>query len=417
MAPDRRRRPGGGGSDRGLWVDYRETLDRPLGIKETAYFEIAKGEGLSHIADRLKAQGIVTKPLWFKVLAYREGVHTRLRYGEYAIPPNTTLRGLLAMFVAGKVRQHPVALVEGWTFQDLLAALGRHPALVGTTVGKSPEEIMALLGAPGQSPEGRFFPDTYFVTKGTTDLELLRRAHERMRAVLEREWQERAPSVPFASADQALILASIVEKETARPEERPAVAGVLVRRLAKGMRLQTDPTVIYGLGADFGNLRKSDLKRDTPTTPTPGPVYRPPPSPCPGLPRSAPPCTRRRAPVCTSWPAVTAAMCSPPPSTSIGERWISSKSINMGRARFITLEGEGVGKTTNLEFVERHLALRGVRFVRTRNLAGPAWGRRSGTGCSVSRPLRRRRSSCCCSPPGPNTWTRSSDRPCALASG
>ncbi|CAL1239628.1 endolytic transglycosylase MltG [Candidatus Methylocalor cossyra] len=268
----------------GLWVDYRETLDRPLGIKETAYFEIAKGEGLSHIADRLKAQGIVTKPLWFKVLAYREGVHTRLRYGEYAIPPNTTLRGLLAMFVAGKVRQHPVALVEGWTFQDLLAALGRHPALVGTTVGKSPEEIMALLGAPGQSPEGRFFPDTYFVTKGTTDLELLRRAHERMRAVLEREWQERAPSVPFASADQALILASIVEKETARPEERPAVAGVLVRRLAKGMRLQTDPTVIYGLGADFGgNLRKSDLKRDTPYNTYTRPGLPPTPIALPGL--------------------------------------------------------------------------------------------------------------------------------------
>lgn len=248
-----------------LWRDYRLFVDGPLGIRETAYFEIAKGEGLTHIADRLAAQGIVAKPFWFKVLAVTQGVHKRLKYGEYEIPPHLTPRSLLDMLVAGRVRQHAVTIVEGWTFAELLAALARHPALAADFPQQSPEGIMALLGAPGQTPEGRFFPDTYFVTQGTSALEVLRRAHERMRAVLAEEWRDRAVPLPLASPDQALILASLVEKETARPEERPVVAGVFLRRLASGMRLQTDPTVIYGMGAGFaGNLRKEDLLKDTP---------------------------------------------------------------------------------------------------------------------------------------------------------
>jgi UPF0755 protein len=248
-----------------LWMDYRTYVDSPLGIRETAYFEIAKGEGLSRIAHGLEVRGIVAKPLWFEALAFARGVQKRLKYGEYEIPPGTTPQDLLEMFAAGRVRQHAVTVVEGWTFADMLTAFARHPALVTEVSGKPPGDIMALLGAPGQSPEGRFFPDTYFVTKGTTDLEVLKRAYGKMRAVLEQEWRSRTEPLPLNSPYEALTLASIVEKETARSEELPMVAGVFLRRLASGMRLQTDPTVIYGMGAGFtGNIRKEDLLRDTP---------------------------------------------------------------------------------------------------------------------------------------------------------
>jgi UPF0755 protein len=248
-----------------LWLDYRTTVDSPLANRDTAYFEVGKGEGLARIAQGLAERGILARPLWFQVLAYASGAQKHLKYGEYEIPPGTSPRDLLDKMVAGKVRQYPVTVVEGWTFADMLALLARHPALKAEVSSKPPAEIMAFLGAAGQSPEGRFFPDTYFVTRGTSDLEVLQRAYGKMRTVLEQEWRARSEPLPLGSPDEALVLASIVEKETARPEERPLVAGVFVRRLAKGMRLQTDPTVIYGMGAAYnGNIRKEDLRRDTP---------------------------------------------------------------------------------------------------------------------------------------------------------
>lgn len=267
-----------------LWMDYRATVNSPLSNTEMAYFEVGKGEGLARIASGLAERGLLAKPLWFEVLAYSQGAQKRLKYGEYEIPPGLTPRGLLDKMVAGRVRQYPVTVVEGSTFAEMLAVLARHPALVPQVSGKSHDEIMALLGAPGQPSEGRFFPDTYFVTKGVTDLEVLKRAYGKMRTVLEQEWRGRSESLPFATSYEALTLASIVEKETARPEERPAVAGVFVRRLGKGMRLQTDPTVIYGLGAAFdGNLRKDDLRRDTPYNTYTRPGLPPTPIALPGL--------------------------------------------------------------------------------------------------------------------------------------
>lgn len=247
-----------------LWMDFESAVDSPLNITAPAVFEVGKGEGLASIARKLQVQGILDQPLWFQALAYADGAHKRLKFGEYEIPPGTTPRGLLALLTSGKVRQHAITVVEGWTFADFLATLAAHPALSHPAQGKSPQEVMALLGTPGQLPEGQFFPDTYFVTKGTPDVEVLRRAHARMRTELDREWRERG-RVNLGSPYEALILASIVEKETARPEERPAIAGVFLRRLSIGMRLQTDPTVIYGLGARYdGNIRKDDLRRDTP---------------------------------------------------------------------------------------------------------------------------------------------------------
>lgn len=248
-----------------LWSDYRGYIASSLELGQTTYFEIGKGESLGGIANGLAARGILTKPAWFRVMAYGKGVHGRLKYGEYEIPKDMTPQALLDMFVEGRVRQYAVTVVEGWTFREMLAALGRNPVLVPLASAKPPEEIMALLGAPGQPPEGRFFPDTYFVTKGTPDLEVLKRAHAKMGEVLSREWRNRSYRLPLSAPEEALTLASIVEKETARPEERSAVAGVFLRRLAKGMRLQTDPSVIYGMGSAYaGNIRKDDLRRDTP---------------------------------------------------------------------------------------------------------------------------------------------------------
>jgi len=248
-----------------LWMDYREALDRPLGLKSPAYFEIARGDSLAHIAAGLEERGVVSNPVWFRLRAYLDGSARRLKYGEYEIPPGTTLRGLLAMFVAGKVRQYPVTLVEGWTFGQILTALGQCPPLKKLAAGKPSDEIMQMIGAPGEHPEGRFYPDTYFVTKGTPDVEVLKRAYRRMQAVLNEEWAKRGDGIPYATPYESLIVASIVEKETARADERPLVAGVFTRRLAMGMLLQTDPTVIYGLGDRFtGDIRKDDLLRDTP---------------------------------------------------------------------------------------------------------------------------------------------------------
>jgi UPF0755 protein len=176
-----------------------------------------------------------------------------------------TPRGLLQMLAAGKVRHYAVTLVEGWTFDEALAGLAKHSELMPATAGKSPKEIMAMLGDPEPAPEGLFFPDTYYVTKGATDLDVLKRARAKMRTVLEEEWRGRWSALPLETSYHALILASIVEKETARGEERAKVAGVFVRRLSRGMRLQTDPTVIYGMGSLYmGNIRKADLLRDTP---------------------------------------------------------------------------------------------------------------------------------------------------------
>lgn len=250
-----------------LWLamDFRQALTRPVLNVGDEVFEIDKGENLRRIADRLRQQGIVDKPHWLIALAYRKGVAGQVKYGEYLVRPGTTMADLLTMLVTGKVRQHSFAIIEGWTFQQLMSALDAHAAIDHRLSGKRPDEIMDALGAAGVHPEGRFFPDTYFFAKGSSDAELLRRARQRMDAALAEEWERRQPGLPLADAYQALVLASIVEKETSRADERMLVAGVFVRRLAKGMRLQADPTVIYGMGDGYhGNITRQDLLQDTP---------------------------------------------------------------------------------------------------------------------------------------------------------
>ena len=198
---------------------------------------------------------------WFRW----SGQARKIRAGSYQIGQGTTPRALLDKMVRGDEVLASVRLIDGWTFRQFRAELARAPDLKQTTAAMSEAELMAAIGAPGQRAEGRFFPDTYAYSKGASDLAVLKRAHRTMQRQLAVAWEERAPGTPLKSMDEALVLASIVEKETGVAAERGLVAGVFVNRLKIGMPLQTDPTVIYGLGPSFdGNLRKRDLQTDGP---------------------------------------------------------------------------------------------------------------------------------------------------------
>jgi UPF0755 protein len=245
------------------WAEhwYRAPL---RGLHEPAVVEVAPGEPLARIADGLARRGLVDHPRLFGWLARRDGKAARVQAGEYALVPGTSPAALLDELVEGRVVLHPVTLVEGWTVAAALESLHANPLLRHLVPAADPA-LMAQLGAPDVAPEGQFFPDTYLVPKGASDLEVLKLAHARLAARLAAAWQRRHPDLPLAGPYQALVLASIVEKETGAPEERPRIAAVFVNRLKRGMRLQTDPTVIYGLGADYdGSLHRRDLMRDTP---------------------------------------------------------------------------------------------------------------------------------------------------------
>jgi len=250
-----------------IYADYRQFLDTPLKIPaDGQVLEVKPGMGVGAITRALQRQPGLTGPaLYLEVYARLNGLAPRLKAGEYALSPGLTPRALIHQIVAGQVIQYSLTVVEGWTFRQLRQALTEHPKLAQTLPGLRDAEVMTRLGRPGEHPEGRFLPDTYHFPAGFTDEAFLRRALTAMDQRLAEAWRRRVPDLPLDDPYQALILASIVEKETGLPEERPEVAGVFVRRLRKGMLLQTDPTVIYGLGESFnGNLRRRDLTTDTP---------------------------------------------------------------------------------------------------------------------------------------------------------
>ncbi|HEX7080316.1 MAG TPA: endolytic transglycosylase MltG [Gammaproteobacteria bacterium] len=244
-------------------VAWRE-LASPMPIAEPAeFFEIAPGTPLARVSAELGERGLVRQPWILTWYARLSGAATHIHAGEYRVARGTTPLELLDMLVAGRVHLHQVTIVEGWRFEDLLRALREHPAVQATDLDGA--EIMAALGEPGVHPEGQFLPDTYSFPKGTSDLELLRLAHEGLERVLGAAWADRSADVALETPYDALILASIIEKETALDSERRLIAGVFNQRLKRGMRLQTDPTVIYGLGDVYdGNLRRRDLSTDTP---------------------------------------------------------------------------------------------------------------------------------------------------------
>jgi len=228
-------------------------------------FSIKSGSNIKSIAQNLSLEKIIDDPWLFILMARIKGVDTKVRAGEYRLQPEYTTADLLEAFTQGVSIQYSFTIIEGWTFRQMLKAMDKNPVLVKTLENKSNQEIMAALGHPEQHPEGQFFPDTYSFPKGTTDIAFLRRAYQLMQQHLSYQWENRAEDISVKSSYEALILASIVEKETGVAFERPLIAGVFTQRIKKNMRLQTDPTVIYGMGDDFdGDIRFRDLKKDTP---------------------------------------------------------------------------------------------------------------------------------------------------------
>jgi UPF0755 protein len=233
--------------------------------QQPTIFLIKSGSNIKSIAQDLSMQKIIDDPWLFILLAKVKGVETRVRAGEYQIETEMTPDDLLVKFTQGSSIQYSFTVIEGWSFRQMFAAIADDPVIEHTLEGKSNQEIMTLLGYPDQHPEGMFFPDTYRFPKGTSDVDFLRRAYQVMQKHLAREWSQRASGLPLDSSYEALILASIIEKETGAGFERPLISGVFIQRMKKNMRLQTDPTIIYGLGEKFdGNIRFRDLKKDTP---------------------------------------------------------------------------------------------------------------------------------------------------------
>ncbi|MCE4539180.1 endolytic transglycosylase MltG [Pelomonas sp. P7] len=226
---------------------------------------IEPGTNPAEVARAWVAAGVQVDPRWLYEWFRWSGQAKLIRAGSYEVHAGITPRELLDKMVRGDQVLEQLRLTEGWNWRQVRAALAAAPALKAKTAAMSDAEVMAELGEPGVAPEGRFFPDTYAYSRGVSDLTVLRRAHEAMRRRLAAAWAARSPGLPLKSADEALILASIVEKETGTAADRSRVAAVFVNRLRLGMPLQTDPTVIYGLGEAFdGNLRKRDLLADTP---------------------------------------------------------------------------------------------------------------------------------------------------------
>ena len=233
--------------------------------QQPTIFLIKSGSNIKSIAQDLSMQKIIDDPWLFILLAKVKGVETSVRAGEYQIETEMTPDDLLVKFTQGSSIQYSFTVIEGWSFRQMFAAIADDPIIEHTLEGKSNQEIMTFLGYPEQHPEGMFFPDTYRFPKGTSDVDFLRRAYQVMQKHLAREWSQRASGLPLDSSYEALILASIIEKETGAGFERPLISGVFIQRMKKNMRLQTDPTIIYGLGEKFdGNIRFRDLKKDTP---------------------------------------------------------------------------------------------------------------------------------------------------------
>jgi UPF0755 protein len=247
------------------WTDYRSAVKNPVVLDKQVYIDIEKGDSLNRITDKLIEQNVVINPIWFKVFAYTSESAKKIKTGEYELASGLNIPEILALFVQGKTKQYAITFPEGWSFKDILQEIQKNPYLEHTLNSTDLETLMLQFGTDAKHPEGMFFPDTYFFEKHMSDVSLLKRAYDKMQQVLQQAWHNKAQNLPFKNPYEALILASIVEKETAVTEERPLVAGVFIRRLEKGMLLQTDPTVIYGMGELYkGDITYEDLKNITP---------------------------------------------------------------------------------------------------------------------------------------------------------
>ncbi|MBK5513299.1 MULTISPECIES: endolytic transglycosylase MltG [unclassified Pseudomonas] len=240
-------------------------LEQPLNITQEELLEVPKGSTPTGTFIRLETDGVIKDAFWLRVYWRFNLAGTPIHSGEYRMLPGMTVDGLIDLWKRGEVVQYSVTLVEGWNFRQVRAALAKDDKLKQTLTGLTDTQVMDKLGHSGIFPEGRFFPDTYSFVRGMSDAELLKKAYDRLDEVLAKEWDKRSVDAPYTEPYQALIMASLVEKETGVPQERGQIAGVFVRRMAIGMLLQTDPTVIYGLGDRYqGKLTRAHLKEATP---------------------------------------------------------------------------------------------------------------------------------------------------------
>lgn len=248
------------------WSSYQQALDDNLNIDSNELdYSIKSGSALSAVIYDLANKKIIKHPRYLLWYARLNGLSNKMKTGDYRLTDKLTTKEFLDDIFTGKVIQFSLTIIEGWSFQQLLDAINKHPQIKHTIAKLSKQEIMAKLDLAGIHHEGQFLPDTYHFPKQLTDVEFLKRAYDSMQSVLKEEWNNRAAGLLYKNSYEALIMASIVEKETGQASEREQISGVFARRLEKRMRLQTDPTVIYGMGDKYkGNIRKRDLLRDTP---------------------------------------------------------------------------------------------------------------------------------------------------------
>jgi UPF0755 protein len=247
-----------------LVVSGLKSLDRPLNVSTPFRFKVLPGSRFVRVAADLADEGVMAEPRVWVLYARWKGLASSIKAGEYEIEPGATPRSLLWKIVNGQVLLHSFTIVDGWRVQDMLAAIKRNPD-IKATLPDSPQGLMGRLGSAGTEAEGQFLPETYRFPSGTTDLEVLKQAHAALVRELDSAWARRDPSVPLRSADELLIVASIVQKESGVPQELPKIAGLYLHRLRIGMRLQADPTLIYGLGDRYdGELHTVDLHTDGP---------------------------------------------------------------------------------------------------------------------------------------------------------
>jgi UPF0755 protein len=240
------------------------SLDQPLHLTATMRFKVPPGVSFAHVAHDLASQGVVDEPRAWELYARWKRLAPLVKAGEYEIQPGITPRELLAKMVSGQVLLHSFTIVDGWRVADMLDALRRDPDIL-STLPRSDGDLMAKLGAPDVAAEGQFLPETYKFVAGTSDIEVLRQAHAALTRELAAAWMNREQEIPLHTPYELLIMASIVEKESGLPQELGKIAGLYLHRLAIGMRLQADPTVIYGMGERYeGDIRTVDLRTDGP---------------------------------------------------------------------------------------------------------------------------------------------------------
>lgn len=248
-----------------LWSSYQQTLESTLNIDDEISYSIKSGSSLSAVIYDLANKNIISHPRHLLFYARLNGLGNKMKTGDYRLSRELTTKELLNNIFSGKVIQFSLTIIEGWSFKQLIEAIHNHPQIKHTIGNISENEIMNKLGLSGIHHEGQFLPDTYHFPKDMTDFEFLKRAYLAMQTVLQEEWDNRAVGLIYKNSYEALIMASIIEKETGQVKERDQISGVFLRRLEMRMRLQTDPTVIYGMGDEYkGNIRKRDLLKDTP---------------------------------------------------------------------------------------------------------------------------------------------------------